>query len=145
MLKKKSSVESVKVRPPFPKLEIFNVSAIILSYMGHQDEIISLLNLLNLNTQCYAERHFEILQSFITWRPEITRVLSFGQTIGEEEKCDSFYPNNEELLGLKDQKMKLVAIHYTHNLDIGSLYSIQMEFANGFKTPLFETRDARDE
>ena len=39
--------------------------------------------------------------------------------------------------------MKLVAIHYKYG-KVHGLNSIQMEFANGFKSPLFETRDARD-
>ena len=41
--------------------------------------------------------------------------------------------------------MKLVAIHYKYGKEPKCLYSIQMEFANGLKSPLFETRDARDD
>ena len=90
-----------KVKPPFTNLAIFNVSAMILSYTGHQDEIVSLLYMLNHNTHNYVERHFEILQSFIDWRPQITRNISFGFN-DANEKFDSVYPDQKELLVLKD-------------------------------------------
>ena len=90
-----------------------------------------------------VERHFEILQSFIDWRPQITRNISFGFN-DANEKFDSVYPDQKELLVLKDQRLKLCAIHYMNEKDIGSLHSIQLEFASGFKAPIMQARDARD-
>ena len=135
--------DAVKVKPPFPKLPIFNVSAQILSYLGYQDEIVSFLYLLNHNSKHYVEAHFGILPQFITWRPEITRTITFGFN-DENDKIDSVYPTQEELPALKDQRLKMSAIHYMTEPTMGCLYSIQLEFANGSRSPLFQTRDARD-
>ena len=48
-----------------------------MSFMGYQDQMMQLLAQLNHNSVLYAERHFEILQSFIIWRPEFTHKLHF--------------------------------------------------------------------
>ena len=40
---------SLKVRPPFPKLGAFNVDAIVLSFVGYEDEVFALLKLLSRN------------------------------------------------------------------------------------------------
>ena len=57
--------------------------------------------MLNHNSQHYVEKHFEILQQFIAWRPEITKTISFGFN-DENDKHDSVYPTAGELPGLKD-------------------------------------------
>ena len=103
--------DSFKVKPPFPNLAIFNVSAQILSYLGYQDEIVSLLYLLNHNSTLYVEKHFEILHQFIVWRPEITRTITYGDNVGNQ-KFDSIYPKTEDLPKLKDQRLKMCAIHF---------------------------------
>ena len=62
----------VKVRPPFPSLAVFNVAAIILSYVGYQDGVKALMSLLCHNTRFYLTAHKEILKSFvIEWKPVI--------------------------------------------------------------------------
>ena len=70
-----ASSATKKVKPPFTDLPAFNVAATIMSFLGYQDQMMSMLAQLSHNSVLYAERHFEILQSFITWRPEITRQL----------------------------------------------------------------------
>ena len=63
---------ATKIRPPFPTLAIFNVAAIILSYVGYRDGVQALMNLLCNNTHHYFIAHKEILKSFIVeWRPVI--------------------------------------------------------------------------
>ena len=44
---------SLKVRPPFRNLAAFNVGAIVLSYVGYEDEVYALLCLLNRNAKLY--------------------------------------------------------------------------------------------
>ena len=44
---------SLKVRPPFTKLPAFTVNAIVLSYIGYEDEVFALLLLLNRNCGLY--------------------------------------------------------------------------------------------
>lgn len=44
---------SLKVRPPFRNLAAFNVGAIVLSYVGYEDEVYALLCLLNKNAKLY--------------------------------------------------------------------------------------------
>ena len=48
---------SMKVPPPLSGLPAFTVDAIILSYMGFEDEIFKLLNQLNNNGRLYAVAH----------------------------------------------------------------------------------------
>ena len=81
----------VKVRPPFPSLAVFNVAAIILSYVSYQDGIQALMNLLCRNTRSYITVHKEILKSFvIEWHPVIAQVIEFGD---KSYKWDAVFPD----------------------------------------------------
>ena len=51
----------------------------------------SMLAQLSHNSVLYSERHFEILQSFITWRPEITRQLQFYDDSAFRDKGPELY------------------------------------------------------
>ena len=55
-----ASPDAKKVKPPFTDLPAFNVAATIMSFLGYQDEMMSLLAQLNHNSILYSERHFEI-------------------------------------------------------------------------------------
>ena len=72
-----------KVRPPFPKLPIFNVAATILSYYGYNDKVRRLLKGVSRNTRKYFLCHKEILKAFIkVWKPKAAidfGTLSFGR------------------------------------------------------------------
>ena len=60
----------LKVKPPFPALSSFNVSAQVLAYFAFSDKAETLLRLLSRNTQRYLSSHSEILESFLTkWPP----------------------------------------------------------------------------
>ena len=70
---------NIKVRPPFPLLPAFNVSALILAFLSYEDVVEALLNLLNHNTLRYYSCHREILKGFLDpWKPEVSRVVEFG-------------------------------------------------------------------
>lgn len=56
---------SLKVRPPFPKLPAFNVNAIVLSFIGYEDEVFMLLVLLNRNCGLYQVSHKEYYGPFL--------------------------------------------------------------------------------
>ena len=51
----------------------------------------SMLAQLSHNSVLYAARHFQILQSFITWRPEITRQLQFYDDLIFKDKEPELY------------------------------------------------------
>ena len=74
---------SLKVRPPLqPKLPAFNVGAIVLSYVGYEDEVFSLLCLLNRNGRLYQFSHREYLRPFLNvYKKEITECLEFRADI----------------------------------------------------------------
>ena len=68
-----------KVRPPFPNLAIFNVTAVVLAFFGYEDEARDLLWGLSPQTRKYFAGHREILSSFlISWKAEITQVIAYG-------------------------------------------------------------------
>lgn len=54
-----------KVKPPFPNLSIFNVTALVLSLFGFEDEVKDLLWALSPKTRMYFVGHREILSSFL--------------------------------------------------------------------------------
>ena len=70
---------SQKVKPPFPMLPAFTVCASILQFVGFEDEIQALMNLLSGNTSDYFKCHKYILRGFMdNWRPEIAMMIEFG-------------------------------------------------------------------
>ena len=72
-LRLKSLNTSMKVRPPLSGLPAFTVDAIVLSYMGYEDEIFKLLNQLNNNGRLYAVAHASYLKPFLSqYKKEIT-------------------------------------------------------------------------
>ena len=52
-----SSEPETKVRPPFPNLAIFNVSALVLAYAAYADDVSELLNLLSHSSRKYNLEH----------------------------------------------------------------------------------------
>ena len=71
---------SCKVKPPFPNLAVFNVSALILAFVAYADDVEALLNLLSRRTQKYYQLHKDILSSFLVpWQPKIS-LIEFGAT-----------------------------------------------------------------
>ena len=132
-----SPSDAKKVKPPFTDLPAFNVAATIMSFLGYQDEMMSLLAQLSHNSILYSERHFEILQSFITWRPEFVRNLHFYDKMCDKEiydfrnPFDIAYPSKGQLVDLKNLKIKLAAIHLAYHTEMHCLSSMQMEFNNG--------------
>ena len=73
---------SLKVRPPLTALPAFTVGAIVLSYLGYEDEILKLLGQLNNNTRLYKVAHAQQLKPFLCeYRKEITGQLDFAADI----------------------------------------------------------------
>ena len=71
--------KKTSVKPPFPNLEIFNVSAVILGWYGFDDEVKDLLWQLSPKTRQYFFGHRNILSGFvIAWKPDVTNLASFG-------------------------------------------------------------------
>lgn len=77
------------MKPPFPNLPTFNVSAIILSYFNDESIVRALMNLLSRNARAYFEKHGGILKSFLV-EFKITGVLTIGD---KEEEIDCGYPD----------------------------------------------------
>ena len=77
-LRLKSLNTSMKVRPPLTALPAFTIDAIILSFMGFEDEIFKLLGQLNNNGRLYAVAHADFLRPFLSqYKKEITGELQF--------------------------------------------------------------------
>ena len=54
--KDKKAVDA-RVKPPFPKLKAFSTAAIVLSYAGCEDEVLSILKQLSTKTREYSVSH----------------------------------------------------------------------------------------
>ena len=54
-----------KVQVPFPRLPSFNISAVLLSYAAHEDEVHTWLHMLCRNTRLYSKSHGQLLRSFL--------------------------------------------------------------------------------
>ena len=77
-----------KVKPPFPKLPVFNVSALILSFTGYRDDMETLLNLLSHNSAKYMAIHSNILAAFLLpWIPDTAFTeVEFGGSVYDYNK-----------------------------------------------------------
>ena len=88
-----SKLKQSKVKPPFPNLEIYNVTALILAMFGFEDEVKELLWELSSKTRKYFAGHRTILSSFlIMWKSEIKDLASFGH---EKAPWDCLYPKKD--------------------------------------------------
>ena len=93
MKESSSSLEKVKVKPPFASLSSFHIAAVILSYSGFVDEVKGLLYSLSRNTRLFAVEHSDVLAGFlIEWNPSISEVIEFGDT---NKEWTDFYPSKE--------------------------------------------------
>ena len=126
--------KALKVIPPFPRLPVFNVAALILSYINFNDEVISLLNTLSKNAYVYGKSHQDILKSFLVqYKPKITRVLSFGI---DYLPWDTVWPPEDYLETLpRYQKIRLKTIRIKQVFNMLNLAGIQFVFTHGHVSP----------
>ena len=116
-------------RPPFPSIPSFHINIVILRFLGFYHEIKMLLHLLSHNTEKYYRGHREILGAYIKSERLISGELNFGE---QRFRYDHKFPNELQLKQLmRNNNMKLSAIHYKAWLDNSSLCGIQLEFMNG--------------
>ena len=81
-----------KVKPPFPLLPSFDVAALILCFVAHDDLVLLLMRKCNKNSRRYALKHKPILKKYLVqWKPE-TMVLEFGN---EYLDWNQVYPSPE--------------------------------------------------
>ena len=137
----------VKIRHPFPPLPSYQVALQILCFLGYSDEVTALLNLLCCNTQTYLQRHRDTLESFlVAWvPPTVASVVRFGrQTHWAESQL--LFPGDKHLgrLPRYTSRPRLKAICFKQVENAGPLSAMMLIFTNGFKTPLFETLNARN-
>lgn len=65
-------------RPPFPNLQSYNITCIILGYTGYSDEVRDLLSRLSHKTASYAETHAVILRgAIVKWEAKIVAIIQF--------------------------------------------------------------------
>ena len=70
-ISRNDSSNNQKVKPPFPNLAAFNITAIILSFFGYDYEVKELMKTMCKNTRAYYLGHKDILKGFVTgWDPE---------------------------------------------------------------------------
>ena len=107
--------ESLKTKPPFTNLQIFNACALILGYFGFTDQVFDLLQMLSKQTRHYLICHKEILRGFvIDWPTEAKAVISFGGEISNTKREKRIvFPEGCNFLTLpRWGQMKLCAINY---------------------------------
>ena len=128
---------TVKNQPPFGKLPSFLVSAVICSYLGHQDFIKDLMQRLSKRARGYYIGHKEIVNAFAVEYEPTFEEHQFGTDIYD---YDNKFPLSSELRRLSRSKgnLKLSAVVYKclpgQN---GAINAIGLEFADGNKSPLF--------
>ena len=65
-------------RPPFPNLQSYNITCIVLGYTGYADEIRDLLSRLSHKTATYSDTHAPILRgALVTWESKIVAIVQF--------------------------------------------------------------------
>ena len=128
-----------KVKPPFPNLAIFNVTAVVLALFGFDDEVKELLWKLSHKSRKYFAGHKEILGSFIIpWSTEIKNYfVSFGH---EALPWDQVYPRKAPLYMEPDLSIRLKAVRYKRVNNVGALSGIQFIFSDNSQSPMFATR-----
>ena len=68
---KEEKARSRKIKAPFPGMPSFIACAVVLSYVGFEDEVIHLLKQLCLNTSSYSILHISQINGFLArWQPE---------------------------------------------------------------------------
>ena len=82
------------VRPPLPKMPSFIATAIIYSFMGHQDYVKELNRRLSNKSRRYYLAHMNIINGFATQWVAKTKEIEFGNPVYE---YDAKYPMPREL------------------------------------------------
>ena len=68
---KEEKARSRKIKAPFSGMPSFIACAVVLSYVGFEDEVMHLLKQLCLNTSSYAILHKSQINGFLArWMPE---------------------------------------------------------------------------
>ena len=127
------------VYPPFKNLPSFVVSANVLSFVLFKEEVKQFLLLLNKNAGLYYEKHIEVLSDFLVNDNRKLHMLEFGQKICPYKKG---FPMMFELdqMRLRSKKASVCRINFKCLNNNDKLTAIQIVFANGIETPLFEHR-----
>ena len=89
------------VRPPLPKMPSFIATAVIFSFLGHQDYIKELNRRLSHKSRRYYLSHKEIINGFATEWTAKTAELEFGNPIYD---YDARYPLQSELRKMTQTK-----------------------------------------
>ena len=132
----------IKVQTPFPKLKSFLSAAIIFSYLGYEDEIKALLQLLSHKTGLYYQKHQKTLEAFLVKFNGCTanQLIEFGDF---SKKWDCSFPSNAKIEEnprirmfdrSKDKKatqFKLSSINISQYQKEGALKGIQLELSDG--------------
>ena len=79
-----------KLKPPIPALKSWIVIAEVLSYSGYEDQVLSLLRQLSVNTRCYLKsHHLKLLKTSLKIH-RFAPVYDMPQYLKEEDiKIDS--------------------------------------------------------
>ena len=136
---KEEKFRNMKIKTPFPKLPSFHSSAVIISYLGYEDEIHVILQSISRNTYSYYICHRKFISAFLTpWKPEFDQAINFGQL---QANWPCSHPNEQALRKLPSYKpIQLHTINYKSYQ--GALTAIQFEFTEGISTPFFEAKGA---
>ena len=106
-----------KVKPPFPGLQAFNVTGIILSLYGYDDDVKNMMQLVSNGTRKYFRVHYDTLSGFLEhWPPSFTGVIEFGDN---KWNWDPEYPSPQQLSEFpKYRKIKWTGFRYRQNNNI---------------------------
>ena len=102
---------TVKNQPPFGGLPSFLVSAVVCSYLGHQDYVKDLMQRLSKRARGYYIGHKKMMNAFAAEYEPVLEVHEFGTDVYE---YDNKFPLPSELRRLSRSKgnLRLSAIVY---------------------------------
>ena len=78
------------LQPPFPALQSFNASALILSYIDYQENVEPLLNSLSHNPRAYYVKHKDILDAILESVPANNHQISNDNENTQSTDCCGF-------------------------------------------------------
>ena len=101
----------VKFKPPFRKLPELKVTTVILSYVGYEEDLNHMLQILSRNCRNFYQNWHQFLRRAVTsYEPWIKDVVEFGD---EKYQADCVFPKEDQLLNFpKDTIIRLSEIRY---------------------------------
>lgn len=137
--RRKKTRAAIERGPPFPGLNSYEATGIILSYSGYVDEITKLMKCLARKTDKYFKEELphSLARHMQEWEPYVIKMIEFGFTW---YAWNTTHDNPTYLKALpRYKRVKLCGINYKCVFNEGALSAIQLDLTNANPTPWIET------